>query len=100
MSFSSYQIFIGAIYSFKCFLSKFVGWEDIFEPFLLLNLLNIVYCDLLRISFFFNIINSSILEKNDNLIRSKFFVDSLMELFGGGKECDFNLKYISLSCSD
>lgn len=59
-----------------------------------------MYCDLLRISFFFNIINSSILEKNDNLIRSKFFVDSLMELFGGGKECDFNLKYISLSCSD
>lgn len=52
MSFSSYQIFIGTIYSFKCFLSKLVGWEDIFEPFFLLNLLNIVYCDLLRISFF------------------------------------------------
>lgn len=54
MSFSSYQIFIGAIYSFKCFLSKLVGWEDIFEPFFLLNLLNIVYCDLLRIFFQYN----------------------------------------------
>lgn len=54
MSFSSYQIFIGTIYSFKCFLSKLVGWEDIFEPFLLLNLLNIVYCDLLRIFFQYN----------------------------------------------
>lgn len=54
MSFSSYQIFIGAIYSFKCFLSKLVGWEDIFEPFFLFNLLNIVYCDLLRIFFQYN----------------------------------------------
>lgn len=91
MPFSPYRIFIAAI-----FLNVFSR-----NNFFFTNLLNVVYCDLLRVSSFCKI-NSSILEKNDNLIRSKFLFIitrwnySRMEK----KERDFNLKYISLSCSD